>query len=144
MRILIFGLPGSGKSTFAIFLRKILTTHERKPIWINADQVRQEHNDWDFTEVGRMRQAARLHNITGYAKNVYIVDFVCPTAETRKAFAPDITIWMDTIEKGRYEDTNKIFQQPDPSFVDYTITDWTIESHQTTAEAIKKRIYGDD
>lgn len=144
MRILVFGLPGAGKSTFSICLRKWLTTYDRKPIWLNADQIRDEYNDWDFSHEGRLRQAQRLHNMSKCEKNVYIVDFVCPTEETRKIFDPDITVFMDTIKEGRYEDTNKLFQQPDPDFVDYTIQDFSIASHDAVTQAIKQRLYGND
>ena len=41
-----------------------------------------------------------------------IADFVCPTEETRKQFNADYTIWMDTIKEGRFDDTNKMFEQP--------------------------------
>ena len=42
-----------------------------------------------------------------------IADFVCPTKETRNAFNPDFTIWVNRIEKGRFEDTNKLFEKPE-------------------------------
>jgi hypothetical protein len=43
-----------------------------------------------------------------------IVDFICPTRETREAFGkPDILIWMDRIKECNYEDTNKMWQDPD-------------------------------
>jgi adenylylsulfate kinase len=41
-----------------------------------------------------------------------VADFVCPRNEYREIFNPDITIWMDTLEKGRYDDTNQIFERP--------------------------------
>jgi len=72
-------------------------------------------NDWDFTPSGRRRQSERMNTIATFeatrARTV-ICDFVCPTGETRKQFNADITIWMDTIEAGRYDDTNKIFESP--------------------------------
>ena len=43
---------------------------------------------------------------------IVIADFVCPLPETRKLFNPDYLIWVDTIKKGRFEDTNKIFVPP--------------------------------
>jgi adenylylsulfate kinase len=49
-----------------------------------------------------------------------ICDFVCPTEETRREFNADITIWMNTIEAGRYDDTNKLFEEP--ANCDYIIT----------------------
>jgi adenylylsulfate kinase len=40
-----------------------------------------------------------------------VVDFVCPTEQTRKAFGkPDVLIWMNTISEGRFEDTNKLWE----------------------------------
>ena len=43
------GLPGSGKTTLAKLLVPALNA-----VWLNADKVREEANDWDFTEKGRM------------------------------------------------------------------------------------------
>ena len=42
-----------------------------------------------------------------------MADFICPTKKTRNEFRPDKIIWMDTIIKGRFDDTNKIFEKPD-------------------------------
>ena len=56
-----------------------------------------------------------------------ICDFVCPTKETRANFNADIIIWMDTIKEGRFEDTNKLFQNPDN--VTYHITEWNDKNH---------------
>ena len=55
MKILVMGLPGSGKSTFAEPLAKSLFG-----IWINADQVREKYDDWDFSTEGRIRQSQRM------------------------------------------------------------------------------------
>jgi hypothetical protein len=41
-----------------------------------------------------------------------IVDFVCPTEETRAAFAEAFTIWVDRIAAGRFEDNNRMFVAP--------------------------------
>ena len=57
-RILIMGLPGAGKTTLAQELVKHLDSVE----WFNADIVRNLHQDWDFSEVGRLRQAHRMAN----------------------------------------------------------------------------------
>lgn len=110
MKILIMGLPGSGKTHLA----KRLSVH-LNCAWYNADKVREMANDWDFTDAGRRRQSERMNTIATFeavrARTV-ICDFVCPTGETRKEFNADITIWMDTIPSGRYDDTNKIFEAP--------------------------------
>ena len=63
-KILVMGLPGSGKTYFAEKLKKYLETSVfYKPAetasascpdvkWINADDVRKKHNDWDFSHDG--------------------------------------------------------------------------------------------
>ena len=108
--ILIMGLPGSGKTTLATELVPLLNAE-----WLNADKVRAEYNDWDFSEEGRVRQANRMRDLANKLKeegNYVVADFVCPTREARKLFGADYTIWMDTIEKGRFDDTNQMFVKP--------------------------------
>ena len=114
------GLPGSGKTSFAERLI-IKLTHV---LWINADVIRKSYNDWDFSESGRIRQSTRLASIANDSEYDYVVcDFVAPLPEQRKLFDADYIIWMNTITKGRYTDTNDIFRQPHD--VDYIITDYT-------------------
>ena len=57
-----------------------------------------------------MKELCELHPIA-------IADFVCPTEETRKIFGADITIWMNTIQSGRFDDTNKVFEIPNADLV---------------------------
>ena len=110
-RILVMGLPGSGKTTFSNELFKCLKDHD--VVWYNADEIRKLHNDWDFSSEGRLRQAQRMRNLSDNNDiNYVIADFVCPLQTMRETYDAHWTIWMDTIELGRYEDTNKMFQQP--------------------------------
>ena len=105
------GLPGSGKTTLADELGPMLNAKR-----LNADEVRKEADDWDFSENGRKRQAKRMADFALKLKNEgnYVVaDFICPTPEARSLFPADFIIWVDTIKKGRFDDTNKMFVKPD-------------------------------
>jgi adenylylsulfate kinase len=95
-------------------------------VWFNADGVRKQYDDWDFSYEGRIRQSQRMRTLAddSYAKYV-IVDFVCPLPEMRENFEADWTIWVDTIDKGRYEDTNKAFIPPE--VYDFRITEQNAE-----------------
>jgi adenylylsulfate kinase len=108
--ILVMGLPGSGKTTLASELAILLNAKR-----INADEVRKEANDWDFSEEGRKRQSKRMAELANAIKkegsNV-IADFICPTPEARNLFPADHIVWVDTIKKGRFEDTNAMFVKP--------------------------------
>jgi adenylylsulfate kinase len=111
-KILIMGLPGSGKTTLAEILVSKLNA-----AWFNADAVRQDiYSELGFSHEDRLAHATRMGKLCewssmngGYA----VADFVCPTKETREAFNADFVIWVNRIEKGRYEDTNKMFQKPE-------------------------------
>ena len=133
MKILICGLPGSGKSTLAEPFAKLING-----VWINADQVREQYNDWDFTQGGRMRQAQRMRYLSDgvvRAGGVAVADFVCPTENARREFGADYTVWMDTIAKGRFEDTNIIFEKP--TEVDYHVAKWFNDTHAQLGEVIQ-------
>ena len=105
------GLPGSGKTTLANELGPMLNAKR-----LNADEVRKESNDWDFSEAGRKRQAKRMANFAIKLKdegNYVVADFICPTPEARNLFPADYIVWVDTIKKGRFDDTNLMFIKPE-------------------------------
>lgn len=120
MKILIMGLPGSGKTTLAKELAK-----ELKAIHLNADDMRNKvWVDLGFEYADRLIQAQRMGALSdilvSQGFNV-IADFVCPTEHTRDQFGDCFMIFVDRISAGRFEDTNKLFQRPDK--VDVIIKD---------------------
>jgi hypothetical protein len=144
-RILIMGLPGAGKTFLAKALKEYLESngdllkinpgrvmnYEGIPTdefmrvgvdWFNADDVRKKFNDWDFSKEGRIRQSLRMFQFALECSGEYVIcDFVAPLVEMRNNFKADWTIWVDTIDSGRYEDTNKAFIPPD--VYDFRVTE---------------------
>lgn len=125
-RILIMGLPGAGKTTLAEKLQEFLNNNNKKTIRLNADQVRKEYDDWDFSEEGRLRQSNRMRELSEKIECDYVIaDFVAPLVKMRENFAADWTIWVDTINEGRYADTNAMFVVPET--YDFRITEQDAE-----------------
>jgi len=146
-KILIMGLPGSGKTYLATALKHYLETNssvktmpwyrsinmEHTPVtyhsevdWFNADEIRKRYNDWDFSREGRIRQSLRMAEFALKCTGDYVIcDFVAPLAEQRNNFKADWCIWMDTIDAGRYEDTNQAFVPPE--VYDFRITEQNAE-----------------
>lgn len=121
-RILIMGLPGAGKTYLASRLRERLWQEGRTVAWYNADEVRRLNDDWDFSPEGRLRQSVRMRELADKSTNDYVIcDFVAPLIKMRDNFEADWTIWMDTLDEGRFEDTNKMFEVPE--FYDFRITE---------------------
>lgn len=126
MIIQIIGLPGSGKTTLAKSIKE-----RTDAIHLNADEVRSTiSSDLDFSMSNRIEHARRLGEMARLLSNqgrLVVVDFVCPTLETRQAFGkPDVLIWMNTISEGRYENTNSIWQ--DPESFDLAISEFSNKS----------------
>jgi hypothetical protein len=146
-KILIMGLPGSGKTYLATALKRYLETNssvktmpwyrsinmEHTPVtyhsqvdWFNADEIRKRYNDWDFSREGRIRQSLRMAEFALKCTGDYVIcDFVAPLPEQRFNFKANWTIWMDTIDAGRYADTNQVFVPPE--VYDFRITEQNAE-----------------
>jgi hypothetical protein len=141
------GLPGSGKTFFATALKKYLEensntqtmpleqmlnlelpplTYTSRVDWFNADEIRKQYNDWDFSREGRIRQSIRMFDFAIRCSGDFVIcDFVAPLVEMRNNFKADWTIWMDTIDAGRFEDTNKAFVPPE--VYDFRVTEQNAE-----------------
>lgn len=110
--ILICGLPGSGKTTFA---KKLKDLFGNRAIHFNADEVRKEANDWDFSPAGRLRQVGRMRSAAEMARNMgkyAILDFVCPKEEYRNTINADYLVYMDCPPVRNFEDTTAMFERP--------------------------------
>jgi adenylylsulfate kinase len=138
MKILICGLPGSGKTTLAKPFSKLING-----IHLNADEIREEYNDWDFTPEGRIRQAQRMRHLAdGIVKagKIAVADFVAPTIQARNEFDADYVVWMDTIKEGRFEDTNKMFEPLGKGEYDYHVSEWFNDTDIQLMAIIRKYI----
>ena len=130
------GLPGSGKTTLAKPFAELIGG-----VWINADQIRERYNDWDFSIDGRIRQAQRMKHLADgidMAGKIAVADFVCPTEKARQEFGADYTVWMDTISEGRFADTNILFEPP--LNVDYHVKDWFKDTHAELMKVVTNYI----
>lgn len=111
-KILVMGLPGAGKTTLANALAPLLNA-----VVFNADAVRANlSRDLGFSHDDRIEHARRMGWMCDRvveAGGTVIADFICPTPDTRAAFGEAFTIWLDRIETGRFEDTNRLFVAPD-------------------------------
>jgi adenylylsulfate kinase len=134
MKILICGLPGSGKSTLAKPFADLIGG-----VWLNGNAIRNQHDDWDFSIKGRLRQALRMGHIAEgivMAGKIAVADFTCPTQVARDWFSPDYTVWMDTIKESRFEDTNKMFERP--AQCDYHVAKWFNDTHTQLMPVVQR------
>ena len=95
-KILIMGLPGSGKTSLAKLLAPMFNA-----VLLNEDEVRKEANDFDLSEVGRSIHTNRMKRLADEAiqnnRNV-VVDIECP-----EDFNADYIICMDTLKESKLE-----------------------------------------
>lgn len=136
MKVLIYGLPGAGKTYIAQKLMDILNDRAE---WFNADKLRSECDDWDFSKSGRERQNQRmltLANIASQKGKIAICDFICPTETGRAIFNADYEVFVDTIQTSEYPDTNKIFERPNYESYPVDIPHHVVTEQSGDADAI--------
>lgn len=139
-KILIMGLPGSGKTTLARELAPLLGA-----VVFDGDELRDNINrDLGFSKADRLEQAFRmgwLCNRVVEAGHTAIASFVCPTRRARQVFGPALVIWADRTKKSRFEDTNELFEAP--KHYDYRIgedgsaTTWALRVFQQLVAAAR-------
>lgn len=136
------GLPGAGKTTLAKVIIAKLQDMGKTVTWLNADVVRKQYDDWDFSLEGRIRQSKRMREMAENCPenpDFVVCDFIAPLPELRENFAADITVWVDTINAGRYDDTNQMFVPP--TTFDFRITE---QNAEVWGEEIVKAILKND
>lgn len=133
-KILICGLPHSGKTTLA----RALMAELPNCVHLNGDDVRTLFDDWDFSPEARIRQAhrmvslSRIHN--NLANAICLFDFVCPTQETRDILDADVTIWVHRDGDNPYADTQAMFEPVTDA--DIVLTDGSVDEWvQTVIES---------
>lgn len=150
MKILICGLPGSGKSTLAEPFCKLING-----VWLNADQVRTQYDDWDFSLEGRLRQAQRMRYLADgvvMAGRIAVADFVCPTSAARAEFAADYTVFMNTLEASKSTKPaapGTTFAQTDSMFepvqnANYNVATWFNDTHAELVKVVENYMQKQD
>ena len=112
MIIQVIGQSGAGKTGLSTELVRRLGG-----IHINGDKVRADlSKDLGFEPLDRIENARRLGALARLLDEqgqIVVVDFICPTEETRKAFgSPACLVWVNRDYRGRFVDTNKMWEDP--------------------------------
>ena len=135
MKILIFGHSGSGKSTLAEPFANLLGG-----VWINADQIREYYDDWDFSDEGKFRQALRMNHIAHGVEmsgKIAVLDFICPLRRTRNIIDADYVVWMNTVQESKYKELETKFQAPKEGEYDYCVSEWFDDTHTQLVDVVK-------
>ena len=93
MKILVMGLPGSGKTYLTERLVPLISA-----AWYNADKVREMANDWDFSDEGRDRQSKRMRTFADFEKShgrfVFVISSVLLKQQERILMQISLFGWI--------------------------------------------------
>ena len=137
--VLLTGLSGSGKTTLAENI-----VYEFGGTHFNADTIRAEHNDWDFSVEGRDRQVKRMFELKERTEGLVILDFICPKESSRKLINADLTIFLDTVTSSKHLDTDRIYEKPlspDICVKEWSETDIALSAVKRKIEGVRKLNY---
>jgi adenylylsulfate kinase len=110
-KILICGLPGSGKTTLARALQNFIPGS----IWYDGDEIRNLTQNWSFDGAGRHNQCEAMRVLCDKAVangHTAIASFICPTDNFREQFGADYIVFVDRVVACQYRDTNVLWQPP--------------------------------
>ena len=136
MKVLVYGLSGAGKTHIAKGLMEIFGDEAE---WFNADAIRTECKDWDFSKKGRERQKQRmlvLATIAVAKGKIAICDFICQTEDGRDSFGADYEVFVNTISECEYKDTNKMFEQPNYDKYPVRIPHYIVTEHRGNTDVL--------
>ena len=131
MRVLVYGISGAGKTSYAKEINEILQYDV-----INGEELRKAADDWDFSHEGLIRQANRVKELADTKENV-IIDMMAPLQEMRDILNPDYLIWMDAIQESKYPEIDAIFEKPE---IDESPTMMRIHRYGGRAQMAARRI----
>lgn len=139
MKILIFGVPESGKTTLAEPLSEKING-----VYINEHQIRNEYINYNYTLEGIRKNTEMLRCLADgvvRAGKVAVIDCVAALPEIRMFIDADYAVWMDTIKTNmKSDDSNTIdikFSKPDITEYNYHVSEWFNDTPEQLSKVIR-------
>jgi nicotinamide riboside kinase len=103
-RILIMGLPGSGKTTLADELHELILSLGLRSRWLNENRLKEEYPNLTMDQIQEMANDATVDYVVG--------DFEARKSHERRYFNAHYMIWINTIAEEDYQFLNYGFEPP--------------------------------